>query len=179
MSLTLFLMFVFIVVFVILVKRDKVSFMLGENNKLVYKLKNTSWFQTHLISGIFLFIVNATLFFSTCLIIYLLTYLLIPFLHLLVMILAVFGSFLLWMIVNKAWQGTYANRIKMSILGSSFYILLSILFLYWLLTLEPSYPGEDLFMRSIGLMLGLIVSVVAFLSCLITTGFSFKSKYFF
>jgi hypothetical protein len=92
------------------------------------------------------------------------------------MVLAVFGSLFLWMIVNKAWQGTNANRIKMSILGSSFYILLSILFLYWLLNLEPSYPGEDLFMRSMGLMLGLMVSIVAFLSCLITTGFSFKSK---
>ncbi|MFF2874991.1 hypothetical protein ACFVR2_01585 [Gottfriedia sp. NPDC057991] len=173
---TLFLLFVFIVVSIILFKRDKVAFMLSENNKLIFKLKNTSWFQNHLMSGIFLFIVNATLFFSTCLIIYLLTYLLIPFLHLLVMILAIFGSFFLWIIVNKAWQGTNANRIKMSILGSSFYILLSILFLYWLLNLESSYPGEDLFMRSIGLMFGLMVSIVAFLSCLITTGFSFKSE---
>ncbi len=176
MSLTLFLLTVFIVVSIILFKRDKVSYMLGENNKLVFKLKNTSWFQNHLMSGIFLFIVNATLFFTTCLIIYLLTYLLIPFLHLLVMVLAVFGSFYFWMIVNKAWQGTNANRIKMSILGSSFYIFLLILILYWLLTLEPSYPGEDLFMSSIGLMFGLMVSIVAFLSCLITTGFSFRSK---
>ncbi|MFD4706811.1 hypothetical protein ACFWM3_18355 [Gottfriedia sp. NPDC058432] len=176
MSLTLFLFFVFIVVSIFLFKRDKVSFMLVENNKLVFKLKNTSWFQNHLKSGMFLFIVNATLFFTTCLIIYLLTYLLIPFLHLLVMILAIFGSFFLWITVNKAWQGTNANRIKMSILGSSFYILLSILFLYWLLNLEPSYPGEDLFMSSLGLMFGLMVSIVAFLSCLITTGFSFKGK---
>ncbi len=174
MSLTLFLLFVFIVVSIILFSKYKVSSKLGENNKLVFKLKNTSWFQNHLMSGIFLFIMNATLFFTSCLLIYLLTYLLIPFLHLLVMVLAVFGSFILWMIVNKAWQGSNANRIKMSILGSSFYILLSILFLFWLLNLEPSYPGEDLFMRSLGLMIGLVVSIVAFLSCLITTGFSFK-----
>ncbi|PEC48426.1 hypothetical protein CON00_16070 [Bacillus sp. AFS096315] len=173
---TLFLLCVFILVFIILFKRGAVSSKLSENNKLVFKLKNTSWFQNHLMSGFFLFIMNATLFFTTCLVIYLLTYLLIPFLHLLVMILAIFGSFFLWIIVNKAWQGTNANRIKMSILGSSFYILLSILFLYWLLNLEPSYPGEDLFMSSIGLMFGLIVSIVAFLSCLITTGVSFKSK---
>ncbi|SFC96875.1 hypothetical protein [Bacillus sp. UNCCL81] len=171
---TLFLLFVFIVVSIILFSKDKISSKLGEYNKLVLKLKNTSWFQNHLMSGIFLFIMNATLFFTSCLLIYLLTYLLIPFLDLLVMVLAVFGSFFLWMIVNKAWQGSNANRIKMSILGSSFYILLSILFLFWLLNLEPSNPGEDLFMRSLGLMIGLVVSIVAFLSCLITTGFSFK-----
>ncbi|XZF74967.1 hypothetical protein ACSBO6_15310 [Bacillus sp. AL-1R] len=177
MPLTLFLLLVFIVVCTILFKRDKVSFMLDDHNKLVFKLQSASWFQNHLMSGIFLFIMNAMLFFTTCLVLYfyLLTDLQIPYLHLLVMVLAVFASFFLWIIVSKAWQGTNVNRIKMSIIGSSFYVFLSILFLYWRLTLE-AYPGEDLFMRDLGLMLGLIVSIVAFLSCLITTGFGYKRK---
>ncbi|MFD3449702.1 hypothetical protein ACFDTO_34580 [Microbacteriaceae bacterium 4G12] len=148
--------------------------MVGENNKLVHKLKNNAWFQNHWLSGLFLFLMNTALFFLTGLILYVLTYFLIPFVHLLVMIVAVIGSVFLWIIINKAWQGTKRNRLKMGTFGSSFYMILSLLFIYWLVTLKPSYPGEDTFMRGIGLMLGVIVTTVAFISCLITTGYFTK-----
>lgn len=176
MSLTLFLLMGLIGVVLIQSKKNQLSAMIGENHKLVQKLKNNRWFQNYWKAGFFLFILNATLFCITIAIFIILGFLIIPIIHLLVMVLAVLGSFFLWIIVNKAWQGTNGNRLKMSILGSSFYVILSFLLLYWLLTLKPSYQGEDMFMSSIGLMFGLIVSVVAFISCLITTGFTFNRK---
>ena len=90
------------------------------------------------------------------------------------MFFAVIGSLFLWIIINKGWQGTKRNRLKMGAVGSSFYIILSLLFFYMLVTLKPSYPGEDTFMRAIGLNLGIAVTTVAFISCFVLTGFSNK-----
>jgi hypothetical protein len=174
MSLILFLLIgLFGVFFIIFIKRPLID-MFGENSILVHKLKNTMWFQNHWLSGIFLFAMNAVLFFSTGFMLYVLTYFLIPFVHLLVMIFAVIGSIFLWIIINKAWQGTKKNRLKMGTIGSSFYIILSLMFIYWLVTLTPSYPGEDTFMSAIGLVLGVIVSIVAFIACFVITGYSNK-----
>lgn len=145
-----------------------------ENNKLVHKLKNSMWFQNHWLSGIFLFAMNAVLFFSTSLVFYVLMFFFIPFVHILVMFLAVIGSICLWIVINKAWQGTKRNRLKMGAVGSSFYIFLTLMFVYWLVTLKPSYPGEDTFMRAIGLFFAIIVTTVAFITCLVITGFSKK-----
>ncbi|MFB7138503.1 hypothetical protein ACFCYN_02450 [Gottfriedia sp. NPDC056225] len=176
MALTLFLLIGLICVVIILFKKDQLSVMIDDNHKLIIKLKNSSWFQNYWKAGFFLFVMNAALFFITLLILFILGFHIIPFMHLLVMVLAIVGSFLLWMIVNKVYQGTNGNRFKMSIIGSSFYAILSFLFMYWLETLKPSYEGEDLIMSSIGLLIGIIVSVVAFITCLITTGFAFKRK---
>lgn len=150
--------------------------LLGENNYLIHKLKNAMWFQNYWLSGIFLFVMNAVLFFSTALLLYMLTYFLIPYVHLLVIVFAVIGSLFLWVIINKAWQGTKRNRLKMGAVGSSFYIILSLLFIYMLVTLKPSYPGEDTFMRAIGLVLGIVVTTVAFISCFVFTGYSNKKE---
>ncbi|WP_391209563.1 hypothetical protein [Psychrobacillus sp. L4] len=161
---------VFLLLFI---KRPLVE-ILGENNKLVFKLKNAIWFQNHWFSGIFLFIMNAVLFFSTVLMLYILAYFSIPFIHLLVMIFAVIGSILLWIIINKASLSTKKNRWKMATVGSSFYIILTLMFIYWLVTLKPSYPDEDTFMKAIGLVLGVIVTMVAFISCFVITGYPNK-----
>jgi hypothetical protein len=64
----------------------------------------------------------------------------------------------------------------MATVGSSFYVISSFLFIYWLVTLKPSYPGEDTFMRAIGLVLGVIVTTVAFISCFVITGYSNKKS---
>lgn len=172
MSLILFLLIGLLGLFLIIFIKRPIIEIIGENNKLVHKLKNAMWFQNHWLSGIFLFVMNAVLFFSTGLMLYVLTYYLIPFIHLLVMIFAVIGSIFLWIIINKAWQSTNRNRLKMATVGSSFYIISSLLFIYWLVTLKPSYPGEDTFMRAIGLVLGVIVTTVAFISCFVITGYS-------
>lgn len=176
MSLTLFLFIgLFGIFFVSLLKRPLIN-LLGEDNFLIYKLKNAVWFQNYLLSGMFLFIMNAILFFSTAHLIYILTYFLIPYVHLLVMILAVIASIFLWIILNKAWQGTRRNCFKMAAVGSSFYLILSLILTYMLVTLEPSYPGDDTFMRAIGIVMGILVTTVAFISCLFFIEFSNKKN---
>ena len=92
------------------------------------------------------------------------------------MLLAVIGSIFLWVIVNKSWQGTKRNRLKMAAAGSSFYLFLSIAFLYMFVTLQPSYPGEDVFMKGVGILFALIVAAVAFITCYVFTGFSKKEN---
>lgn len=143
-----------------------------EKNKKVNKLKNTMWFQSHWLAGMFLFVMNAVLFLSTCLVLYVLMYFIIPFVHILVMFFAVMGSIILWIVINKAWQGTKRNRLKMGTVGSSFYMFVTIIFVYWFVTLKPSYLGEDTFMRAIGLFFAIIVTTVAFITCLVITGLS-------
>lgn len=85
-------------------------------------------------------------------------------------------KYFLWIIINKTWQGTRKNRLKMATVGSSFYMILSLILIYMLVTLEPAYPGDDPFMRAIGLFMGIVVTTVAFISCLIFTGFSIKKE---
>ena len=172
----LFLFIGLIGVFFIIFNKRRIIETIRDNNILIHKLKNAMWFQNHWLSGIFLFFMNAGLFFSTALFLHGLTYFFIPFVHLLVMLFAVIGSLFLWIIINKAWEGSKRNRLKMAAVGSSFYIILSLLFFYMLVTLKPFYPGEDTFMRGIGLNLGIVVTTVAFISCFVFTGYSNKKN---
>lgn len=157
------------VIFVLFSKRRLLD-MVGEDNRLVQTLKRVRWFQHHWLAGIFLFVVNAVLFFSTCLVLYVLMYFFIPYLHIVVMAAAVVGSFILWIVIYRDWEGTRRNRLKMSAVGSSFYLVLTIVFVYWFVTLKPAYPGEDTFMAAIGLILATIVTTVAFSCCFVITG---------
>ncbi|KMY54128.1 membrane protein [Bacillus sp. FJAT-27231] len=174
MSLLLVIGF-FGVLLAILLKGSTVS-MVDENNKLVYRLKNAMWFQNHWLSGVFLFIMNGCLFFSSCLALYVLMHFLIPFVHLIVMFVAVIVSIYLWALMNKSWEGTKRNRLKMAAVGSGFYLVLTFIFVYWLATLTPSYPEEDTFMRAIGLFFAIIVASVASIACFVVTGFSKKEN---
>lgn len=162
-------------VLVVVLFKNQIKASLGENNKLVDRLHNAKWFRNFWLSGAFLFGMNAVLFFSTVLVLYGLTYLMIPFVHIIVMVLAVIGSVFSWFIINKAWEGTKSNRLKMAAIGSSFYFFLTVLFVYWYVTLKPSYPGEDTIMQAIGLMFAIIVTIVALTACFAITGFS-KTK---
>jgi hypothetical protein len=160
---------------VVIFLKKPITRMIGDDYKVVYKLKNAKWFQNHWLGGIFLFAVNAVLFFSTGLALYLLLYFSIPFVHLIVMILAVIGSIFSWVLINHAWQGTKSNRLKMGFLGSSFYVFLTLVFSYQLVTLKSSYSNEDTCMGGvIGLVFGIIVTTVAFITCFTITGFSKK-----
>lgn len=176
MSLTLLLFLGLVVVFFVIFLKAPLINTFGEDNILIDRLKSTGWFQNYWLAGMFLFIMNAILFFSTALLIYVLSYFLIPYVYLLVMVLAVIGSIFLWIILNKAWQGTRRNCLKMAAVGSSFYLILSLILLYRLVTLEPTYPGDDTLMRAIGMVMGIVVTIVAYISCLIFTGFLNKKE---
>ena len=150
--------------------------MMGDHNKFVHKLQNAVWFQNFRLAGLLLFLLNGALFLLTALILYLFTYLFIPFVHLFIMIFAVLASFYLWIIFNKAWQGSNRERLKVGAIGSSFYGILGLLFIYWLMTLKPLYPGDDSFMRAFGLYAGILVTTVAFFSSFIITGFTNRKE---
>ncbi len=170
MSLLLFVGLVGIV-FVILF-RNRLIQLTGNNNMLIDRLNHTTWFQNHWLSGIFLFGLNAFLFLLTGLILYLIMSLIIPFIHLFVMLLAVIASISLWIIINKGFLGSKRDRIILGAVGSSFYLFLTLVFIYMLVTLEPTYPGEDIFMSAVGLSFAIIVTSVALLTCFALTGFS-------
>ncbi|WP_246943736.1 hypothetical protein [Bacillus pinisoli] len=159
-----------ILVFIII--RNPIIELLGKNNPMVTRLKRMMWFQNHWFSGIFIFLLNALLFGLTGLILFgITTRLMIPFIHIPIMFGAVILSIYFWSIVNQAWSGKKRDRLKMGTVGSSFYAVLACYFVYELVTLEPLFPGDDTFMAAIGLFFGIIVTTVAFATCLIMTGF--------
>lgn len=135
------------------------------------KLGNAKWFANHWLSGFFLFGMNAVLFGLTGLFLFVVAYLFIPFVHLLIVVMAVSGSILLWLFIRKTWQGTKRNRFLMGAVGSSFYFLLALLFGIKWLALQPS-TGDTCMGADMGLFLGIIVATVAFTTCFILTGFS-------
>ncbi|MFX3660984.1 MAG: hypothetical protein ACE3JN_13090 [Ectobacillus sp.] len=159
------------IIFVLFLKRPLMN-AIGKDNKFVYMLKDAKWFQNHWIAGIFLFGLNAVFFFLTVLLLYIVMYLLIPFVHLFVMFFAVIGSIYVWILINKAWKGTKSNRWKMGAVGSSFYIFMTCIFAFLLVNLKPAYPGDDIFMGAIVLIFAIIVTLVAFIACFVMMGFS-------
>ncbi|WP_419883911.1 hypothetical protein ACN6MY_10735 [Peribacillus sp. B-H-3] len=137
-------------------------------------LSRQSWFQGPWLSGLFLFAVNALLFSSAVLLFYSLIFIQIPYFHIAVMGFAVYVSILAWFSIGKSFDGTRRNQLKMGLIGSSFYVLVSALIIYKECHLKPVYPGDDTFMAVIGLLAALIVSAVAFIVCLVFTAFSGK-----
>ncbi|RFB17867.1 hypothetical protein DZB84_08435 [Bacillus sp. HNG] len=167
---TLFLMVGILLMILVGVNRNKLVTSIGLNNGLVKKLSSYEWFQNPWLSGLFLFVLNAILFGSTLLILFLLGFLTIPYIHLLVMFGAVIVSLVAWIILLHAWTGDKKGRILRGFIGSSFYLLLTLIFTYMIVTLEPQFPGHDTFMAFIGLVMAITVTLVAFITCFLFTG---------
>ncbi|MDY0407038.1 hypothetical protein P5G51_018350 [Virgibacillus sp. 179-BFC.A HS] len=116
-------------------------------------------------AGLCLFLANAALFFGTAIILFLLQFLMIPYLHVLIMFLAVVASIHMWVHFHHSWCGNRRGRVRFAFIGSSFYLLLAIILIIRMITIKPSYPGEDMVMATIGLFFGVIVTFIAFLTC--------------
>ncbi|MCL6710152.1 hypothetical protein M8R20_24445, partial [Pseudomonas sp. R2.Fl] len=95
----------------------------------------------------------------------------IPYLHLVLMFLATIVSIFTWSAFSTAWTGSFKNRLKMALTGSSFYLIVALIMVSQWLSVRPLYPNEDTFMRALGWMLGFFVSAVAFSICFIFTAF--------
>jgi hypothetical protein len=173
---SLFLLSGIMGMFLIIILKKPITRMIGHENQIVQRFTNTGWFQNYWFGGIFLFAFNAVLFSSIWLILLALMYLRIPFFYLFVMGGGVILSIYSWVVISHAWQGSKINRLKMGLLGSSFYVLLALFFVYRIITLKPSYPGEDTFMAFIGLVIGFIVATIASITCLIFTGLSQRKR---
>lgn len=160
-----------LIMLVIIFFKNPILSQLGKGNPFVHLLKKTPWFQSHWRAGILLFFMNTALFSTTILALYIVGYFVIPYVHLIFMVLAVCTSIYLWVSVNKAWQGSKGDRLKLATIGSSFYMGLTVLFTFLYITLEPSYQGEDIFMQAMGLFLAIIVTTTAWITCFFITGF--------
>lgn len=162
--------------FLILLFRSFIVDGTNENNIFVTRLQKSKWFQKSYVAGMMLCLINGILFFSTMGILYGLMMMYIPYVHLIVMALAVFSSLWLWTTFNKAWKGSNKERIVIASVGSSFYFGLTVLFVYMYVRIEPYYPGEDTFMRALGLTFASIVTAVACITCFLITGFTKQPK---
>lgn len=174
LSIILLIGLIFCVLLVVFFKGPIID-LLKDDNKLLKKLENTWWFKSYWLAGTFLFVMNAALFTSTILLLFGLTYFFIPYAHIIIMLIAIIGSVFLWILVHKAWKGTKNGRLKMSAIGSSFYLILTFAFVYQLLTLKPSYPNDDQFMAFVGLVFAIIVTTVAAAICFSITGLPKKN----
>lgn len=171
---TIYLLFGFMVVLTLLLNKRRVMNLISSDSIFVKKLSRLNWFQHPWKSGMFLFVLNALLFSSALLLIYGIGFLEIPFLHLFVMIAAVLSSLYLWIVVHKSWRGEWEGRFLQGFIGSSFYLVLTLIFIYMMINLEPDTPSDDNFMQFVGLMMGIFVTLVAFVTCFCITGLSRK-----
>ncbi|AUO10600.1 hypothetical protein C0569_04740 [Priestia megaterium] len=138
---------------------------------MVERLSKKKWFQNHWLSGCYLFGINALYFGTTIFLLYLLMFTDIPYLHIVLMFLATIVSIFTWSAFSAAWTGSFKNRLKMALTGSSFYLILALIMVIQWVNVKPLYPNEDTFMRALGWMLGFFVSAVAFSVCFIFTAF--------
>ncbi|MFB9827399.1 hypothetical protein ACFFMO_05950 [Lederbergia wuyishanensis] len=134
------------------------------------KLSDSNWFNNPWLSGLFIFTLNAILFSGAVGLIFLTSLLFIPYIHLVIMLLATVMSIYLWSVIRNAGQKQRKDQIIMSGIGSSFYLFLFLGFLYMTFTLEPGTPENDTFMAFIGLVFAMFVSIVAMTVCFIITG---------
>lgn len=171
------ILFLLIIAFIFIsISRSALVGSINDNNRFVKWLQNSRWYQNSYLAGIVLFIANAVLFLTTIGILYVLMLFFIPYVHFIVMIIAIIFSVGIWIIFNKAWNGSKKEQIIMASLGSSFYFALTVLFVYMYVRIEPYYPGEDTFMRALGLSLAGFVTAVACISCFVMTGFQTRGN---
>ncbi|WP_343798726.1 hypothetical protein [Bacillus carboniphilus] len=138
--------------------------------RFVEKVKNRGWLQSTWICGLLHFLINAILFTITGVVLFFVTvYLTVPYLHIIIMVIAVLASFYIWGIIRDLGPRIRTGRLLSGLIGSSFYCLVTLYFLYRYLTLEPMFPGDDMFMAAVGLFFGMSVTVTAFFCSFIVT----------
>ncbi|NMH69271.1 hypothetical protein HF072_10845 [Bacillus sp. RO3] len=130
--------------------------------KWIQSLNKYKWFQNPWLIGVSLFGMNLLLFCTTGLILYVMTVMMIPFLHLVIMAAAIMMSLLVWSSLVHSREWGEGERLKTAMAGSSFYLFLFLFILYKWGTYESRYPGEDGGMAAVGFFLGLLVTGLAF-----------------
>ncbi|WP_317645932.1 hypothetical protein [Sporosarcina sp. GW1-11] len=115
---------------------------------------------------------NALLFGTTAALLFLLSSAFIPFLYLIVMIVAVLASLFVWISIFHADQKNSKQRLIMGLIGSSFYLFLFAFIAYHMFTptLEVETTEHDQFMEFIALFFISIITLTAWIVCLIITG---------
>ncbi len=162
-----------LIIIMILIKKQSLIEVVG-NHLIVQKIAEKQWFHHKWRSGLFLFVLNAVLFLFAIGLIFLSGLLMVPYLHILVMLSATLTSIYLWIAIRVSVQRPKKDQLVMGLLGSSFYVILFLIFLYLFMTLGPATLEHDTFMDAIGLMLGMVVAFVAWMTCFFITAFQKK-----
>lgn len=139
-------------------------------NPMIQKLKKWALFENPWRSGFLLFGCNLFLFTSISGLLYMQMLFLLPYIHIVIMLLGVLTSLYCWLVLFHCYYGPEKGRLIMGTIGSGFYLILLILCIYRLLTLTPNFPGDDTFMAAVGIVFGIIVTITACVCCFIFTG---------
>jgi hypothetical protein len=141
---------------VILLSKQKAGSSAGFLTNISYKLKGSLLSQNFWLAGAALFAANTALFGIAFVIMFFL-----PMGTILGLLLCIPLSIFTWLFISEIWDGNDKDKIKMACVGNSFFLILIIWAIRYYITLEPAYPGDDLFMAWIGLIFSLILGVGA------------------
>jgi hypothetical protein len=144
---------------------------INTKSNLSLKFQSTEWFQNPIYSGGFIFFMNAIYFSIALLLIFLSNKAGLHFLYFLIVFAVLFLSIWFWCLINVSWKGRIGERIMMASIGSSFYLLVGLFFLYKFMNLKSPHTSNGF-----GLLLGTIVSVIAFITCFLFTALEKKVK---
>ncbi|EKP95396.1 hypothetical protein [Thermaerobacter subterraneus] len=143
-----------------------------QGHGLTRHLLRLPWFHRDTGAGGFLLASNLLLFGAALALLAGVVRLQVPYLHWLVMAGAVVASVYLWLCTAAACRVRGRHSVRVALLGSSPYLFLAAAFSYRLAGLQPAYPGDDLVMAAVGLIAAVLVTAVAFATCLLIVGFS-------
>jgi hypothetical protein len=141
---------------VILLSKQKAGSSAGFLTNISYKVKGSLFSQNFWLAGAALFAANTALFGIAFVIMFFL-----PMGTILGLLLCIPLSIFTWLFISEIWDGNDKNKIKMACVGNSFFLILIIWAIWYYITLEPAYPGDDLFMAWIGLIFSLILGAGA------------------
>ncbi|MBD7965150.1 hypothetical protein [Fictibacillus norfolkensis] len=135
-------------------QRDLASVVVVRN--ISHKLKGHSLSTNYWQAGIALFAANAALFALAFVILFFLPYGAVAGLLMCIPL-----SLFIWVIFAGVWRGSWKDKAKMAFIGSSFFLFFLGWIFWYYATLEPAYPGDDLFMAWIGVIIASIFTLGA------------------
>ncbi|MED1864967.1 hypothetical protein P4V41_15975 [Fictibacillus nanhaiensis] len=145
-----------IVFTLILVMKQRDFASVGIVRNITHKIKGHSLSTNYWQAGITLFAANAALFALAFVILFFL-----PYGTMAGLLICIPLSLFTWVLFSEMWQGSRKDKVKMTFIGSAFFLF----FLGWIVsyyaTLEPAYPGDDLFMAWIGVIIASIFTIGA------------------
>ena len=159
-----------IVLIICAIFKPKLLQLARRNQKVIEKIEALTWFTNHWYAGFALFIGNAFIFLSSLLFIFIVSFIPIPFLHVVIFIMSSLISLYFWSIINVSWHGDKLGRLKIGAVGSFFYVFISFHLLFELHNYNLNEVQETF--ELIGLFINLLISGIAFVLCILYTSFS-------
>ncbi|WP_137791391.1 hypothetical protein [Bacillus sp. E(2018)] len=141
---------------IILLTKQRDFASVGMVRNLSLKLSEKSLSTNYWQAGIALFIANATLFALAFVILFFL-----PYGAMAGLLLCIPLSLFTWVIFSEMWRGSKKDKVRMAFIGSAFYLFFLGGIVSYYATLQPAYPGDDLFMAWIGVIIAFIFTIGA------------------